>query len=144
MGSFCLLALLLTICSLKQAASEVYYITTDTTDLCTMQPCLTLSQFAANSHDYLRSNTTLVFLPGTHYLSTVNLTLSDVDNFVMKSENSTAQVKCINNSSMQFNQSQSIHVINYPARMRRDKAIGLCVLSVVVTTKIARSRDLGI
>ena len=112
MTHFGLLSLSLIFCSLNQAASEVYYITITSTDLCTVQPCRTLSQFAANSSHYLHSNTTLVFLPGTHYLSTVNLTLSNVDNFVMKSENSTAQIKCTSNSHIHFSQSQYIHITN--------------------------------
>ena len=103
---------LLVLCSLNQAASEVYYITANSADLCTMQPCLTLSQFAANSSHSLHSNTTLVFLPGTHHLSNVNLTLSNVDNFVMKSDNSTAQIKCTSDSAMHFYQSESIHITN--------------------------------
>ncbi|MCG8624643.1 MAG: hypothetical protein MJE68_21940, partial [Proteobacteria bacterium] len=60
-----LFILSLILCSLNRtlAASEVYYIrATNSTDLCTVQPCLTLSQFAANSSHYLHSNTTLVFL----------------------------------------------------------------------------------
>ena len=112
MSHFGLLTPLLVICSLNQAAGEVYYITINSTDLCTVQPCLTLSQFAANLSLYIHSNTTLVFLPGTHYLSSVNLTLSNVDNFVMKSENSVAQIKCTNDSSMYFSQSQHIHITN--------------------------------
>ena len=75
-----------------------------------MQPCLTLSQFAANSSHYLHSNTTLIFLPGTHYLSIANLTLSNVDKFVIKSENSTAQIKCTKFSHIHFSQSQYIHI----------------------------------
>ena len=110
MTHFGLLSLSLIFCSLNQAASEVYYITITSTDLCTVQPCRTLSQFAANSSHYLHSNTTLVFLPGTHFLSTVNLTLSNVDNFVMKSEKSTAQIKCTSNSHIRFSQSQYIHI----------------------------------
>ena len=110
-----LLTLSFILCSLNQAAvSEVYYITANSTDLCTVEPCpITLYQFAANSSHYLRSdNTTLVFLPGTHYLSNVNLTLSNVDNFVMKSENTTAHIKCTNDSSVHFSQSQYIHITN--------------------------------
>ena len=106
-----LLTLLAVLCSLTLAASEVYYITANSSDLCTMQPCLTLTQFAANLSRYLHSdNTTLVFLPGTHHLSNVNLTLTNVENFTIKSENSTAQIKCTNDSSMHFSQSQSIHI----------------------------------
>ena len=107
MSHFGLLTLLVILCSLNQAASEVYYITTKTSDHCTMQPCLTLSQFAANLSHYL-----LFFLPGTHYLSKVNLTLTNVENFMMKSRSSTAQLKCTNDSSMHFSQSQRIHITN--------------------------------
>ena len=105
---------LIILCSLNQAASEVYYITTNSADLCIMQPCLTLSQFAAISSHSLHSNTTLVFFPGTHHLSNVNLILSSMDNFVMKSESSTAQIKCISESTiaMHFSRSQHIHITN--------------------------------
>jgi predicted outer membrane repeat protein len=73
---------------------------------------LTLSEFAANSSNYLHSNTTLVFLSGTHNLSTVNLSLSNVNSFIMKSNNSTAQIKCTSSSRIHFNQSQYIHIAN--------------------------------
>ena len=109
------LIVLIILCSLRlnQAASEVYYITTNSTDHCTMQlPCLTLSQFAANSSHYLHSNTTLVFLPGTHHLSKVHLTVSNVEEFMMKSESFTAQITCINDSNMYFSQSHSIRITN--------------------------------
>ena len=113
MSHFSLLTLWLIFCSLNQAAqSEVYYIKTTSTDLCTVQPCLTLSQFAANLSRYLHSNTTLVFLPGTHYLSKVNLTLSNLDNFAMKSENSIAQIKCTSYSHICFSQSQCMRITN--------------------------------
>ena len=111
MTHFVLLTLLLILCSLNQAASEVYFITTNSSDLCTVQPYLILSQFAANSSHYLHSNTTLVFLPGTHYLSTV-LTLTNVGNFVMKSENLTAQIICTNDSHIHFSQSRYIYITN--------------------------------
>ena len=110
MSHFRLLTLLAVFCSLTLAASEVYYITTNSSDLCTVQPCLTLSQYATNSSHYFQSNATLVFLPGTHHLRNVNLTLSNVENFTMKSENSRAQIKCTNGSSMHFSQSQSIYI----------------------------------
>ena len=38
--------------------------------------------------------------------------LSNVDNFIMKSENSTAQIKCTSDSTMYFYQSQTIHITN--------------------------------
>ena len=114
MSHFSLLTLWLALSSLNQAAqSEVYYIKTDPTDFCIVQPCLTLSQFAANLSHHLHSNTTLVFLPGTHYLSKVNLTLSYMDNFVLKSKNSTAQIVCAaNDSHIYFSHSRYILITN--------------------------------
>ena len=94
-----------------QASTDIYYITTNSPDPCTVQPCLTLSQFAANSTDYILSNTTLVFLPGTHHLSKVNLTLSSMDNFVLTSEN-LAQIKCTSDSSIHFSQAHCIRITN--------------------------------
>ena len=108
-----ILSLLFVFCSLSHAAGEeVYYITTNSTDFCAKQPCLTLSQFAANSSHCLCSNTTLVFLPGTHHLSKVNITLSNISYFEMKSENLTAQIRCTNDSHIHFSQSQCIHITN--------------------------------
>ena len=112
MTQFGLFTLLLILCSLHEAASEIYYIITNSAnDICTGS-CLTLSEFAAISSHCLYSNITLVFLPGTHYL-TVSLTLSNVDNFIMKSENSTvAQIKCTSDSHIYFSKSQCIHITN--------------------------------
>ena len=109
-----LLTLALVSCSLNQATSQtVYHIIANSNDLCTVRLCLTLSQFAANMSQYLHSNTTLVFLPGTHYLSKVNLTLSNVVNFSMKSEKSIAQIKCTKNEShIYFSELQCIYISN--------------------------------
>ena len=109
-----LLTLALVSCSLNQATSQtVYHIIANSSDLCTVRPCLTLSQFAANMNQYLHSNTTLVFLPGTHYLSKVNLTLSNVVNFLMMSQKSIAQIKCTTNEShIYFSELQCIYISN--------------------------------
>ena len=93
---------LVILCSLNQAASEVYHMSAD---LCTAPlPCLSLTQFAANSSGYLHSNTTLVFLPGTHYL-TVRLTVSNVHYFSMHPENTAAKIMCRNSSAFSFTHS---------------------------------------
>ena len=105
----CLVLLVLVLCSLNQATSQtVYYITANSTDVCTEWSCLTLSHFAANTSQYLHSNTTLVFLPGTHYLSKVN-----VVDFTMKSESSIAQIKCTTKvSHIHFREFQCTHISN--------------------------------
>ena len=100
---------LVVICHLNQAASEVTYTITADHDFYTVsQPCLTLSQFAANLSRYLHSNTTLVFLPGTHYL-TVRLTVSNVQYFSVHTENSAVQIMCIN-SLFVFTYSRHINI----------------------------------
>ena len=61
-------------CSFVTVASELYYITpnSSTNDLCSVRPCLTISQFADDSDKYLNgsSDTTMIFLPGNHLLNT--------------------------------------------------------------------------
>ena len=78
-----LFSLVFLLCSLKLAAgdTEVYHITTSS-ELCTAPGvCLmTLPEFATNLTRYLSSNTSLVFLPGIHYLS-VNISIANIDNF---------------------------------------------------------------
>ena len=99
-------------CSLNQlAASEVTYSITADHDLCTVpQPCLSLSQFAVNANGYLRSNTTLVFLPGTHYLG-VTLTVSSVQYFSMHTESLTSVVQVVcTNTLFRFIHSQRIDI----------------------------------
>ena len=108
-----LLTPLLVLWSLNLAASEVYYITTTCTpiDPSCLGPCLTLSQFAKNSSYLLYPNTTLVFLPGTHYLNTA-LILLNVHNFVMWSENCSAHIVCVNYSNINFSHSNNIEITN--------------------------------
>ena len=105
---------LIVIYSLNQlAASEITYSITPDHDLCTVtvpQPCLSLSQFAANANDYLRSNTTLVFLPGIHYLSVI-LTVSSVEYFSMCTESLTSVVQVVcTNTLFRFTHSQHIDI----------------------------------
>ena len=100
--------------SVDQPISELLYITTASVDLCT-SPCLTLSQFAIRyaslSSYYLNSNITLIFLPGRHYL-TVDLTISNLDNFSVNSENLTTQILCMDYSNILFLYSQHVEIAN--------------------------------
>ena len=107
-----ILTQLLVIWSLNVTApSKVYYITTTPMDPPCHGPCLTLSQFAMNSSYLLYPNTTLIFLPGTHYLDTI-LILSNVVNFVMQSQNSTAHIVCISHSNLKSSHSNKIQITN--------------------------------
>ena len=106
------LLVILGLFSQNRALSEVYHIIPNPSNHCATQPCLTLSQFAANSSHYLHSNTTLDFLPGIHNLSKIILMLVNVKYLIMKSVSSTAIVMCTNDSNIHFSQSQSIHITN--------------------------------
>ena len=105
---FTLISFLFVFCSLNQA--EVYHITTNSSELCTL-PCLTLFQFAANSSNYLHPNTTLVFFPGTHNLMG-DLTVSNLSYFSMTSENSTVAIVCDSYSLISFSHYRHVHINN--------------------------------
>ena len=108
------------ICSLKEASSKVYQISeeycnsTTSTDLYNSIPCLTISQFAANSGNYLTSNTTLVFLSGRSHLFNTILLFSNLVHFSMTSKTSTtAKIECTGeNSYISFRNSQHVHITN--------------------------------
>ena len=89
-----LLTLVLLLVSAVSAQTKVYYITPSPDIPCPKDPCLTLSQFAANS----RNNTgqiSLIFLPGNHTLNR-ELILSGADNFTMASQNNeTVMIECL-------------------------------------------------
>ena len=118
------LTLLLTLCSTLSggaSTSTIYHITTNNTETdhefnCAILEfeCLTLTQFAANVDLYLNPNYTtlsLVFQPGTHYLDT-NVSLSDLETFLIVPENSTAQILCTNHSHFQLSGSEYVYVTN--------------------------------
>ena len=107
-ASLFLLTLLL--CSLNQATSYVYHIRTNSTGSCAAH-CLTLTEYATNFSHYLHSNTTLVFLPGTHDLK-VNLSVSNVVSFTMTSGTVTALVVCRNYSHIHFSHSYFFSLSN--------------------------------
>ena len=79
-----------------------YYVTPSPHISCSRDPCLTLSQFTANSSHYIENVTevSLVFLPGNHSLDR-ELSVSDTHNFSMELEsplksNEPAFIKCAN------------------------------------------------
>ena len=100
--------------SLLQVRSEEYYIKANSTDLCTV-PCQLLDQVIANFSDLFSPNdtVTLVFNPGTHYLS-VNATIINISNLLMssKSENLTTRIICKNYAWFIFEHLNNIHISN--------------------------------
>ena len=95
---------------LNLATAKVLYITPSTSDLCTTQ-CLTISELAANTSNYISSNTTLVFTAGTHYL-TADLTVSDVNNVSITSNGSHTAIVYMHHSYINLIHSQFIHISN--------------------------------
>ena len=82
----------LLICS-ELVTSEVYFITPSVCSSTEKESCLTLSQFAANASNHPNLNITLSMLPDNHNLHS-RLHLTNLDNFSMVSESSTATVSC--------------------------------------------------
>ena len=111
-----LYALVFLLCSLNKAVGAVYYIATTSTDPGCRSPCLTLSQFQSNLGSYLSTNTELIFLAGTHQLSS-SLTITNMHNFSMtfqsSSSSATARITCLimNYRSINFRNFQHIYII---------------------------------
>ena len=104
--------ILLLFYSLNQVASEKYYITANSIDLCTPS-CLTLTEFVTNFSHFPNPDITLVFSPGIHYLNGHSLIVSNSANFTMTSQNYlTAQIKCTRYSQVVFNHSLNIDIAN--------------------------------
>ena len=72
--------LLFLILAITCSGYTTYYVkpTSDTT--CPAEPCLTLSEYAQQPHQYLTPNLTLLLQPGDHVLS-VNFTVENVSSF---------------------------------------------------------------
>ena len=78
------------------AQTKVHYITPSPDIPCPKNPCLTLSQFAADSSKY-SGQISLFFLPGNHTLNR-ELILSGADNFSMEQllqGNETVLIECL-------------------------------------------------
>ena len=83
-----LLVALLSLQNVISASNKLYNIVPSPSQVCPEEPCITLSQFAANTDSYLGPNTTLSFLPGRHVLDSEfhitnihSLTMTAVSNY---------------------------------------------------------------
>ena len=91
-----------------QAATMVYRITPIESDLYPIQPFQTLSKFAADfSNQFTQMLHRSFFLEISLY---VNISVSNVDRFVMESENTTPSITCENHSCLSFNSVEHIHI----------------------------------
>ena len=98
---------------LQSASGIRYHIKPYSSSPCT-SPCLTLSQFAAqtNIND---SNTTLVFLPGNHNLST-SLIVTDVDHLRITGDNGIqgdqiASIVCNLSGNIEISRTTSVSIV---------------------------------
>ena len=71
---------------------------------CPMRPCYTLSQVMNNSSNYFTSNTTVVFPPGHHEVSTEGqLVIQNVNNISLVGDNdNTTTIKCTGEFGLAF------------------------------------------
>ena len=93
--------------------SDVYHITPSASDPCPTETCLTLSQFADNSTNFLNStNTTLIFLPGNHNLESQILfaNVSNISMLTMSSLSSNSVITCGHDASFKFVSVNGVYV----------------------------------
>ena len=102
-------------------AGLTLYVTPDTHTDCPGQPCKILAQYVQNTHEYFKNDTTMLFLPGQHYL---NFSIAiKLDNFTMignftsigktSSNWSVSKIECKQNSSgFAFFNASRIHIEN--------------------------------
>ena len=86
-------------------SSNVHHVTSSSTSQCSEESCLTLSMLAANSSNYLDSNTmvTMAFLEGNHTLDS-ELVVSNIDGSLMLSTygSGTTAIICSGGASLVF------------------------------------------
>ena len=103
-----LIVFLISFCGTHYSASSEIYHISSTLESCPVdgEPCVTLSQFAANSSQYLQSNTTLVLLEGSHTLDT-QLT---VEGIIAFSIYSGQNVICVHESVIYLRNISNVHL----------------------------------
>ena len=101
--AFLLILLLVAQTIISCEASVHYTVISSPDDPCNetdLEKCLTISQFANNSNDYLMMNTTLHFLPGKQHLDSMIL-VENVNTLYMSSRDGNVTIVC-NHSSPKF------------------------------------------
>lgn len=80
---------------------------------CSMQPCLTLSRFAANLSHYLQSSVYLNLLPGNHVLDS-QISISNTENFYLSANPNSTQnvsVTCMTKfARFEFDNVSEVHI----------------------------------
>ena len=105
--SFIVLVAALLINTISYCSAENVYCVTPTATSCSSCPhnsinCATLSGYAQEAEMYFTSNTTMVFLPGDHFLD-VNITVANVTRLKMCRESSSGNIATVvRNGSVGF------------------------------------------
>ena len=97
-----LLALVFTVSS--GTSTSEFSILPNSNTPCPMRPCYTLSQVMDNPSNYFTSNTTVVFPPGYHEVSTAGqLTIQNVNNISLVGDNyNSTMIKCVGEFGLAF------------------------------------------
>ena len=77
---------------------------------CSASQCLTFKQFTANVSRYLRAETILQISPGNHSLH--SLTISNIQQFSLISQDTSSNIICSQFEGIQFNQVDKVTFIN--------------------------------
>ena len=122
--------LLLPILSLCTAQESYYYVKPTTDTPCPADPCLTLSEYVQQSEQYLKSNATMVFLPGTHTLDD-HFYVRNVSTFRLLG-NSTLrpQVVCSNPFCFTFDGLQLLEISNLAITGHSSISFYNCIICV--------------
>ena len=110
LAKFALLLMTLLSCTIYNTSSKEFYITTATSDPCPSEPCLTLSQFAANISIYLDTSTTLTFQSGNHSLDS-ELLVANIIIFELLTISNLTSLPC-RDTNVIIAQSTRFHLIN--------------------------------
>ena len=93
-------------------SSNVHYIIPSSTTQCPAEEsCLNISTLVANSRNYFGSNTTMVFLEGSHILDS-ELVVSNIDGSLTLSTNGsgTAAISCNDSGNLEFSNITQLHI----------------------------------
>ena len=110
--TFCGIMLVLGLLALVQlhfsasfgTSTSEFSILPNSNTLCPMRPCYTLSQVMDNPSNYFTSNTTVVFPPGHHEVSTEGqLVIQNVNNISLVGDNNdSTMIKCVGQFGLAF------------------------------------------
>ena len=104
------IGLLLICMKIRHISCEEYHIVSSPSDPCSVESCYTLLQFVSNEISLVKSNNTLLLLPGNHNLELVFM-VSSVDYFAMVALSQQVSIVCDEDANFQFaDVRQMVHI----------------------------------